>query len=83
VSIVAILGLIGGLLSKDGEDSLGGVTGLKRGKERVLGEVMLSLTLVLFQSSVENRGKIGMGGTRCGGNSRHGVTSPRRREGKG
>jgi len=36
-SVVAILGLVvcGDLLSKDGEDSLGGVAGLKAGKERM------------------------------------------------
>jgi hypothetical protein len=79
-SIVAILGLIelGGLLSKDGEDSyhsFGGMTGLKPGKERMLGEVLLSLTLVFLQSSVENGGKVGMGGTRRGRDTGHGVTA--------
>jgi len=53
---------LGSLLSKDGEDSLGGMTGLKPRKERMLGEVLFSLTVVFFQSSVENGGKIGMGG---------------------
>ena len=71
-----------GLLSKDGEDSFGGITRLKPGKERMLGEVLLSLTLVLFQSSVENGGKVGVGGRR-GRDSGHGVTGPWGREGKG
>jgi hypothetical protein len=71
--IVAILGLIelGILPSKDGEDSFGGMTGLKPGKERMVGEVLLGLTFVLFQSSVENGGKVGVGGRR-GSNSGHG-----------
>jgi hypothetical protein len=46
---------------------------LKPGKERMLGEVLLSLTLVFFQSNVENGGKVGMGGRR-GRDSGHGVT---------
>jgi len=71
---------LGGLLSKDSEDSFGGITGLKPGKERMVGEVLLCLTLVFFQSSVENGGKVGMGG-RCGRDSGHGVTDPWRREG--
>jgi hypothetical protein len=41
---------------------------------------LLSLTIVRLHSSVENEGKVGMGG-RCGKNSRHGVTGPWRREG--
>ena len=79
------MGLIelGGLLSKDGEDSLRGITGLKPRKERMLGEVLLSLTLVFFQSSAEYRRKVGMGG-RCGRNSGHGVTARgEEREGDG
>jgi hypothetical protein len=38
-SFVTILGLAerGDLLSKDGEDSLGGIAGLKAGKERMRG----------------------------------------------
>jgi hypothetical protein len=72
---------LGGLLSKDGEDSFGGITGLKLGKEGMLGEVLLSLTLVRFQSKVENGGKVGIGGRR-GRVSRHGVTA-RGDEGKG
>ena len=81
--IVGILGSIrlGGLLSKDGEDSFGGITGLKRGKEGMLGEVLLSPTVVFFQSSVENGGKVGMGGRR-GRDSGHCVTGPWRREGR-
>jgi hypothetical protein len=70
------------LLLKDGEDSLGGFTGLKPGKERMLGEILLSLTLVFFQSNVENGGKVGMGGRR-GRDGGHGVTGPWRRGGKG
>jgi hypothetical protein len=72
---------LGGLFSKDGEDSFGGMTGLKPGKEGMLGEVLLSLTLVFFQSSVENGGEVGMGG-RCGRDSGHGVAGPWRREGR-
>jgi hypothetical protein len=47
-AVVAILGFTecGDLLSKDGEDSLGGVTGLKAGKERMRGQVFLSFTFV-------------------------------------
>jgi hypothetical protein len=71
----------GGLLSKGGEDSFGGMTRLKPGKERMFGEVLLSLTIVSLQSSVENGGKFGIEG-RCGGDSGHGVTGPWRREGK-
>jgi hypothetical protein len=40
----------------------------------VLGEVLLSLTLVFLQSSVENGGKVRMGGRR-GRDSGHGVTA--------
>jgi hypothetical protein len=64
---------LGGLPSKDGEDGFGGIAGLKRGKERMLGEVLLSLTLVFFQSNVKNGGKVGMRG-RGGRDSGHGVT---------
>jgi len=64
---------LGGLLSKYGKDSFGGMTGLKPGKEGMLGEVLLRLTPVFFESSVENGGKIGMGGRR-GRDSGHGVT---------
>jgi hypothetical protein len=52
--------------------SFGGITVLKPGKERMLGEVLLSLTLVFFQSNVENGGKVGMRGRR-GRDSGHGV----------
>jgi hypothetical protein len=71
-----------GLLSKDGEDGFGGMTGLKPGKEGMLGEVLLGLTFVFFQSKVENGGKVGMGGRRgrdCG----HGVRDPVEKRGKG
>jgi hypothetical protein len=82
-SIVAIPGLIefGGLFSKDCEDSIGGIAGLKPGKEGMLGKILLSLTVVFFQSDVENGGKVGMGGRR-GRDGRHGVTGLRKREGK-
>ena len=81
-TIVTILGLIEprGLLPEHGEDSFGGITGLKAGKERMLGEVLLSRTLVFFQSRVENGGKVRMGG-RCGWDSGHGV--PAEKRGKG
>jgi hypothetical protein len=73
----------GGLLSKDGEDSFREITELKpRKKRRMLGEVLLGLTLVFFQSSVENGDKFGMG-SRRGRDGGHGVTGPWRREGKG
>ena len=58
----------GDLLSKDGEDSLGGFAGLEAGKERMRGQVLLSFTLVRFQSGVENGHKVGLGGG-CGGGS--------------
>jgi hypothetical protein len=65
---ITILGLIElrGLLSKGGEDSFGEITGLKPGKERMLGKArtLLSLTLVFFQRNVENGGKVGMRGIR-------------------
>ena len=46
--IVAIPGLVkcGDLLSKDSEDSFGGITGLKDGEERMLGQVFLSSSFV-------------------------------------
>jgi hypothetical protein len=73
---------LGGLLSKDGEDSFGGMTRLKPGKEGMLGEVLLSLMFVFFQSNVENGGKVGMGGRR-GRDSGHDVSDyPWRREGR-
>jgi hypothetical protein len=65
---------LGGFLSKGGEDSFGGMTGLKPGKERMPGEVLLSLMLVFLQSSVENGGKVGMG-VRRGRGRGHGVTA--------
>jgi len=60
--IAAVLELAecGELLSKDGEDSLRGITGLKPGKERMLGKVLLSLTFISPQSSVENGRKVGV-----------------------
>ena len=68
------LGLISlrGLLSKDSEDSFGGMTELKPGKERVVGEVLLSLTVVCLQSMVENGGKVRIGGG-CRRDGGHGV----------
>jgi hypothetical protein len=62
------------LFPKDGEDSLRGITGLKPGKERMLGEALLSVTPVFFQSNVKNGGKVRMGGRR-GRDSGHGVTA--------
>ena len=55
-SFVAILGLAGrwDLLLEDVQDSLGGFTGLKSRKERVLGKIFVGLTFVSFQSSIEN-----------------------------
>jgi hypothetical protein len=49
-SVVTILGLVerGDLLSKGREDSLGGMTGLKAGKERMRGQVFFGLTFVGF-----------------------------------
>ena len=75
-TIVGILGLIvlGGLLSKDVENIFRGMTGLKPGKEGMFDEVLLSLTVVLFQSKVENGSKVGMGGG-CGRDGGHGVTA--------
>ena len=70
-----------GLLPKNGEDGFGGITRLKAGKERMFGEVLLSRTLVFFQSRVENGGKVRMGG-RCGWDCGHGVTAVEKR-GKG
>jgi hypothetical protein len=82
-SILAILRLIelGDLFSKDGEDIFGGITGLNPGKEGMLGEVLFSLTIVFFQSNVENGGKVGMGG-RGGRDSGHRVNGLQRREGE-
>jgi hypothetical protein len=62
------------LLSEDGEDGFGRVTGLKPRKKVMVGEVLLSLTVVFFQSNVENGGKVGMGGRR-GRDGGHGVTA--------
>ena len=55
-SFVAILGLAGrwDLLFQDVEDSLGGFTGLKPRKERMLGKIFFGLTFVSFQSSIED-----------------------------
>jgi hypothetical protein len=66
-TVVAILALAecGDLLSKDGEDSLGGIAGLK---ERMRGQILLSFTFVRFQSCVENGHKVGLRGG-CGGGS--------------
>ena len=60
-TIVAILGLAerGDLLSKYCEDSLGGIAGLKGGKERMRDKVSLGFAFVGFQSSVENGRKVG------------------------
>jgi hypothetical protein len=71
-TVVTILRLAehGYLFSKDSEDGLGGIAGLKAGKERMGGKVSLRLTLVGFQGGVENRHKVGMRG-RCGGDGGH------------
>jgi hypothetical protein len=63
-SVVAVLRLSKrrNLLSKYSEDSLGGIAGLKTGKERIRGQVFLSPAFVGFQRSVENGHKIGMRG---------------------
>jgi hypothetical protein len=65
---------LGSFSSKHGEDGFGGMTGLKPGKERMFGEVLLGLTLVFFQSNVENGGKVGIRGRR-GRDGGHGVTT--------
>jgi hypothetical protein len=41
---------LAGFLSKHGEDGFGGITGLKPWKERMLGEVLLSLVSRLYFS---------------------------------
>ena len=71
-SVVIILGLAesGNLFSENGEDSLGGVTRLKAWKERMGSQVFLRLAFVRFQGSVENGGKVRIGGG-CGGSGRH------------
>ena len=61
------------MLSKNGEDGFGGITRLKSGKEWMLGEVLLSLTIVGLQRSVEDGGEVGMG-SRCRRDCGHGVT---------
>ena len=83
-SIVSILGLIESrdLVSQDGEDSLGGIAGLKFGKERVLGQVLLGFTFVRIQSGVENGYKVRMRGG-CGGGSGHDGSWRRGRVGDG
>jgi len=54
------LGLVerGNILSKYSEDILRGIAGLKVGKEWMRGEVLLGLSFVIYQSSVENGSKI-------------------------
>ena len=54
------------MVSKDGEDCLWGIAGLKFGKERMRDEVNLGLTLVSHHSSIENGRKVGTQGG-CGG----------------
>jgi hypothetical protein len=63
-SIGTILGLAerGDLLSKDSEDSLGRIAGLKTGKERMRGQVFLGLMFVGFQRSIENGREVRMRG---------------------
>lgn len=46
---------------------------MKLGKKGMVGEVLLSLTFVLFESGVEDGGKVRMGGG-GGRDSRHAVT---------
>ena len=72
-SIFTILGLVEcrDSVSKDGEDSLGRLAGLKGGKERMRCEVFLGLLFVCFQRSVENGYKVGVRGG-CGGDGGHG-----------
>ena len=62
------------MLSEDVENIFWGMTGLKPGKKGMFDEVLLSLTVVLVQSKVENGGKLGMGGG-CGRDGGHGVTA--------
>ena len=83
-TIVGILGLIelGVLLSEDVENIFGGMTGLKPGKKGMFDEVLLSLTVVFFQSKVEKGVKVGMGGG-CGRDGGHGVTARREERGRG
>jgi hypothetical protein len=64
---------LGVLLSKDSEDCLGGITGLKPGKEGMVDEVLLSLAVVFFQGKVEYGSKVGIG-CRHGRGGGHGVT---------
>jgi hypothetical protein len=68
--VVATLRLTecGDLLSKDVENSFGGFTGLKAGKEWMRGQVLLSFKFVGFQSGIENGRKVGLRGG-CGGGS--------------
>ena len=49
------------------------MTGLKLGKKGMIGEVLLSLTFVFFESGVEDGGKVRMGGG-GGRDSGHAVT---------
>jgi hypothetical protein len=71
-SIVAILGLGERryFFMEDGEDSVGGIAGLKPGKKRMRCEVFLGLTFVSIQSLVENGRKGGLRGG-CGRDSGH------------
>jgi len=71
-TVITILGLAErrDLLSKDGEDGLGGIAGLKAGKERMRGQVLLGFKFVSFQGCVENGHKVGMRGG-CGGDGGH------------
>jgi hypothetical protein len=62
-SAVTVLGLVehGDLLSEDGEDSLGGVTGLKAGKEPMRGQVYLGLAFVGSQCKSNRTGNERLG----------------------
>ena len=66
--IIVNLGLAGCgvLLSKDAENCLYGVAGLKSGKERMRGEVFLGFTSISIQSSFEKGRNVEMKGE-CGG----------------
>ena len=77
-TVVTTLGLAesGDLFSENGEDTLGGVTRLKAGKERMGSQIFLRLAFVRLQRSVENGSKVRIGGG-CGGFGRHGGSRKR------
>jgi hypothetical protein len=61
-SVTTILGLAecGDMVSKDGENSIGGIARLKAGEERMRHKVFLCFAFVGFQRSVENGDKAGL-----------------------